>query len=155
MTISAEWLAGFVDGEGCITLYKGKTTPKRKNVRYSPAVILSNTHLPTLLAIQRCFGGGIYPKTVKNTPSNWNQGWSLVWSGANRVRELLEKIRPFVITKKEEVEFMLDVWLPKVHRVTKKGQPRFLTDEQIQERESLASQLSGFKRRNFPQQIIN
>ena len=43
------WIAGYVDGEGCVVMRSGST----------PQLMITNTHLPTLQFIQEKLGGTI------------------------------------------------------------------------------------------------
>jgi len=153
MKITPQWLAGFLDGEGCITIAKYTNRKTARCSHFTPSVNIVNTDLPTLLAIQKVFGGTLHSKG-KNKHINWKQGWALHWTGSNKVKTILEVIRPYVISKRDQVEFMLDVWLPRFSR-TKKGRGIRVSDEEVANRLSLSNQLSLLKKRNYPNLDIN
>lgn len=52
-TLRSEYVAGFIDGEGCFTWAKG-----------SPTVSVTNTYLPILRKLQKKYGGSISEKPV-------------------------------------------------------------------------------------------
>lgn len=142
MEITPQWLAGFIDGEGCITVSRPKRGSRRSH--YTPAVVITNTHLPTLMKIQNSFGGTLHQKG--NATKNWNTGWALHWCGSNKVKQILEVVRPYLVTKADEAAFMLDVWLPRTRGINGKK----VTPDELTNRELLTAQLSSFKRHNYP-----
>lgn len=144
MSISAQWLAGFFDGEGCLTVYGGTRKSSR---HYTPAVVFTNTHLYTLKEIQKDFGGSLH---IRTKVKGWNQGYTLVFSGAKASKRILELMLPYLFTKKNEVEFFLKEWYGKVH-----GQHGIkVPPEQLAIREEIKQQLSALKsRNNIPQEI--
>lgn len=96
--ISAEYLAGFLDGEGCIGIY-GK--PLRV------VVTLVQAELDILLRIQTQYGGKI--KTRKRSSPKHNQVWALVWNASSAV-DLLEKLFPYLIVKRPQAQLVLQEW---------------------------------------------
>lgn len=90
-TTDAAWLAGFIDGEGCIMLHKRKSAVALR-------VTASNTHRQTLDWIVKCCGVGAvvwmeYRKSEKNKPSGW---WLCNGEAAESV---IRQITPYMITK--------------------------------------------------------
>jgi len=145
--ITPQYLAGFLDGEGCITVYAGT---KRDRTHHTPAVRLSNTFLPVLLAIRQQYGGSLYVASKKT--ENRIQAYGLTWSGVNKVRGILEVVKDFCIVKKAEIDFMLNEWLP---GITRKPRRIRISDEELLLRQTLTKQLKGLKHIEFPVEMIN
>lgn len=98
--ISYEYIAGFLDGEGSIVLYK---TGAYKNVQLN--VSFSNTNLEVLHRIMQVTGGSI----VKSNKSknNWKQGYMLVITGKDKLLPLLERLQKLLIIKQEQCSLAL------------------------------------------------
>ncbi|HYR89325.1 MAG TPA: hypothetical protein VE422_34940 [Terriglobia bacterium] len=92
------WLAGFVDGEGCIT-YCNPTCPTIQ-------ITLANTSESTMrfiCAATSC--GAVYPMADKK--GRCKPAWHWKVSAAAQVREILKAIAPYVLTKKRQVDIAL------------------------------------------------
>jgi len=104
--LSLEYIAGFFDGEGCISL-----TPshyERKNAEISaprPRVIVSNTNKPVILAIQNKIGGRLQIKER----TDWRTCYDLVWGSWSEVRRVLTLLLPYLVVKRKEAELMLSL----------------------------------------------
>lgn len=61
-TVTISWLAGFLDGDGCVALVKQRN---EGSVRFTPTLLFSQSDKAVLEAIQREFGGRLYQKGVK------------------------------------------------------------------------------------------
>ncbi len=57
------WMAGFVDGEGCLGVYRQRRPKSRRGSEYlySPHVAVANTNREILELFKLHFGGGIRP----------------------------------------------------------------------------------------------
>jgi hypothetical protein len=91
---SLQWLAGFLDAESCLSV-KGT----------SICVRVSNTHLPTLKAIQDRWGGSVLPHGGEE------QGWrrSFVWSvHGKEAQTLLETVSGSLREKRLQAEMLLE-----------------------------------------------
>jgi hypothetical protein len=141
--ITPEWLAGFFDGEGCLTILRSK-----RYAHYTPQAIITNTSLETLQAIQSFCGGTIH---ARGNPKCWNEAYSLVYSGTPETKRFLEIIRPFLILKKAEVEFFLSSWTDEING----RQNRRVSKDVIEARERIKQELSAMKPRNNIPQITN
>lgn len=134
MEITLQWLAGFLDGEGCIALHKG--SPSR-NASYHPRVTITNIDLSTLKAIQAQYGGSIHEATKKESA---RPCWVLIWS-TQKALAFLRLISPHLIVKKSQAEVLLSGYKPGTNGVK-------LTTEQKEERVQLYSKLREMKRIN-------
>jgi hypothetical protein len=97
--ISAEYLAGFVDGEGCIGI--GST-----NTSLVLTLAISQVNLTVLQEIQKDYGGHLTPCKVKG---NRRPAWILRWS-SKAALSVIEKILPYLIVKKPQAEIAVKEW---------------------------------------------
>lgn len=97
MNLSLPYIAGFVDGEGCIRI-----SALRSNVY--PQVLVVNTNLTILKKLQNQFGGDIYP--ILHRKKNWKPSWSwrISWK---RAVQFCECIYPYIQIKKQQIETVL------------------------------------------------
>lgn len=95
------WLAGFVDGEGCITVLKMVING---HVEWNPSFQLrleiSTTHYDTMKFIHARFGGWLSKKKKKE---GRKQVWKWFVSGTVAV-SILESIYPYLKTKRLQAE---------------------------------------------------
>lgn len=109
------WLAGIIDGEGCIYIHKcGPNKNKgEKNSHYSLRIRVAMTHFPTIKKICEVFGG-IYSEKVTSKENHKNQAcWDFSGKQSN-VLQFLEIIAKFSITKLNEILIAIEfIKLPK------------------------------------------
>ena len=101
-TISAKYLAGFIDGEGCLRL--AKVHHPGWNPQYAPRVTVTNTNRQILEDLRKSFGGILahQPRRV----IGWKDADQLVWTGL-RVKPLLLAVRPFLQIKAKQARLLL------------------------------------------------
>ena len=141
---TVEWLAGFFDGEGTIDL----TIVKKTNCYFRLSIV--QVHLPTLQAIQNEFGGAISPKTAPIS-SKHRQAWVIYWYSAP-AHELLIKIRPFLITKRAEADFILDVWFNEITKATG-GYGKKLAGSELSLRQELRKEFLTLRGQEYPKEV--
>jgi hypothetical protein len=103
--VSAAYLAGLFDGEGCITIYERRITTKRKMSPYSLRLNLSSTHSGVIQWLHQRFGGWVYAydnRQYKQTAIGFR--WH---SAARHAAYLLEAMLPYLIIKKPEAEIAI------------------------------------------------
>lgn len=100
--ISLEYLAGLVDGEGCIRLHPSN---KGKYRKYYPRLQVTNTYRPILDMLVDQFGGAIHSSLNKKKP-NWAEkhDWRLT---GDKARELLNQLLPYLIIKQGKAKEVL------------------------------------------------
>jgi hypothetical protein len=101
------WLAGFIDGEGCIGF--NKTSKKHY---HSPHVCIVNTHKPTIERIATILSAlgvryWVVSPTCRNKPK-YKQDYQIAIRGLRRVKPLLDMITPYLFTKKAQAEAVLE-----------------------------------------------
>lgn len=95
------WLAGVVDGEGCIYIHRTKPNPNKASVSpwYQLELKVKMVHKPTIERFICVFGGAIRKELPgkNNVRVAWR--WSVSGKTAARV---LDCLLPFLFTKKPE-----------------------------------------------------
>lgn len=91
--INDQWMAGYVDGEGCFLIKETGGT----------SVNISNTHLPTLRTIQREYGGTIRPKQSRPN-ARPSFVWNITGKGSNAV---CLRLKDHLVEKREQCEALL------------------------------------------------
>lgn len=131
-SISAQYLAGFIDGEGCIGIHKTGAS------RYTVRIFISNTNLDVLRKIQSSWGGGLYINSRKK--ENWKIGYKLVWNSFN-CKPILKSVYRHLIIKKRHAEIALSA----LDTFTSGG--RAVPENLILQRTSLALQMRNLNRK--------
>lgn len=124
---STEYLAGFFDGEGCISIV-GARSPILK-------VFLTNTNEGVLRNVQAGFGGRFELKS-RRQKEHWKPSFALTWDGW-RAASLLERMMPHLVVKISQASLGLEFWkfsrLPLKERCSIRlvecGQPRRVKTE--------------------------
>ena len=101
MTVSPQYLAGLIDGEGCLMVSRSRKplNQHKRGVQFSPCMTIANTSIPLLEAVQQDFGGKIRIEHA-NT-------YALLFS-ANEQRVVIPKVFPYLILKKREATILLN-----------------------------------------------
>lgn len=135
MTLTLQWLAGFINGEGCITYYN------KGNGLY-PKFTITNTYLPIMKAIQSQFGGSLnsYQPKYENSKCCWVLSWQ-----CKKAIALLKELVPFLTVKKTQAELVIHA-----HENLKRDGQR-LSAERIAQRVQLQSQLTELKHYDYVQ----
>lgn len=97
------WAAGFIDGDGFITIQNRKTVVNGKEY---PSQYLRlgacQAREDVLKELQSLFGGSIKEKNSGPNRDNYNRKKQWVWSlSTNQAFEALKQLVPFLIHKKE------------------------------------------------------
>lgn len=95
------YLAGFLDGEGCITTNKYNLSGS-DNARLT----ISNNNKPVLLWIQRVFGGKIYTIKRRTTAGNQTYIWMLY---TNQAINLTEMLIPYLKVKHAQAVMLINM----------------------------------------------
>ena len=96
------YIAGIVDGEGSIGIAKCKRAIKqnKRGYAYRAFFHITNTHLPLLQYIKKHIGGSI--AYLDERVKCYNHTFS-----ANQIREVLPKLVPYLLVKREQAEIVL------------------------------------------------
>ncbi len=101
--VSAKYLAGFVDGEGSLSL--ARRNRRNRSPEYSVRVALYNCDRGILEDIRRSWGG--YLATVGSRFPGWRVSFSLIWTNAAAVR-FLTRVKPFLRIKATRATALLE-----------------------------------------------
>ena len=87
------WLAGFVDGEGCVSYVK-----RNKRLSFRFEIRVSNTDLPVLEWIHQRFGGHLYQLRGISTILSKKPCFQW-WIADKRAKELYSELKPYLKIK--------------------------------------------------------
>lgn len=101
------WLAGIVDGEGCVSLQnKRKSKNDTRTPYYVISLTVANTDIGMIEELKLLAGGSFRPK--KASQPNRKDYW--VWGVYGKSAwVLLEKLYPYLITKKERAKIAIEL----------------------------------------------
>jgi LAGLIDADG endonuclease len=145
MEITAQWLAGFVDGEGCLTIHtsmRGRKSRSRTQGRLS----IANTHLPTLMAIQSKWGGKLQSKKYRNSYTA-KQAYELMWYNQEDLVRVITAIHPYVVVKRDQFDLFVSHYLPTVIYASR---TYHLSSEDYEKRRMVKVALEELKQKNYP-----
>lgn len=103
------WMAGFVDGEGCITIAK-QVRKNRPTPSWRPFITITNTHKGSLEIFKERYGGVLRfnkEKRRSKTGVKWSDSWTW-YCPQGMVMVFCYDLRPYIKIKNEQVEIMLD-----------------------------------------------
>lgn len=89
------YLAGIVDGEGCLT------SSRQKNRRHKPALRIAGTYKPLMQWLKMLFGGNYYVIKPRKGQSKTSYDWVL---NTNQAIDLVKSLLPYLKIKKREAE---------------------------------------------------
>jgi len=97
------YIAGFIDGEGCILLSKHKCKKSKRGFEWKPMIKITNSDKHVLLLIQKVIGGYIDKGQISNIGRK--RVYQLVLNSSN-LRKYLDKIIPLLIIKKKRAKLL-------------------------------------------------
>jgi hypothetical protein len=122
------YIAGIIDGEGCITIKLSRKNSKRAPC-YTSDVAVSMSNEEVIKLLHQRYGGTYWVRTFPNEDWRAMYCWAIGNQGCQRV---LEEVLPFLIVKKKQAEFCLKLCAEK-----QSGRSVPLTEEEIAYRTSL------------------
>lgn len=142
---STDWayLAGIIDGEGCIGVYWDKSSKT-----YKLTLAISSTSVEWLIALQEKFGLGNVHVQKHKAKKNWKlqAHWSLTHSHA---QEILRGCLPYLGIKKSQAELALT--FKSAQRKTDPMTGRFIpmSPADRYQQEQIAEMLKDIKKQEF------
>lgn len=106
--ISYAWAAGFLDGEGCISLAKVRRNCGNR-INYRVRMNISQNCLETLQAFRDYCGESCVLTQPPHRESYSRPIYQLVYDGVHAYR-LLQKLRPFLIRKGAEADVIFEYY---------------------------------------------
>lgn len=104
--VECAYIAGFVDGEGCIGLWREKRLSNKCGFRFHPALEANNTNFEVLYRIREMMGNGRIVHIFNKQP-NRKPGYKLQLF-PNQIRHILPQIMPYLIIKREQARLVLE-----------------------------------------------
>lgn len=145
------WLAGIMDGEGCITI---SACPPSKHathrtIQYRPHIAISMCHKPSIHRIGQLFGMGSSSVEIRNATPGHHDVYKW-YAGSRQAIACVRLIRPCLVTKAEEADLLLEYGqLPNL-RTGRAGIPV----ELLQARHNIYEKMKALKHRNRPDGTI-
>lgn len=87
--ITNQWLAGFIDGEGCFNVTRCRST-------ILPRLLIVNTNIDILRSIQEKYGGDISSRQHK---SNWKT-FNCYRASYKTFKQIVQDVLPYLTIKK-------------------------------------------------------
>lgn len=116
------WLAGIIDGEGCISLFKRSTY-------FVPSVKVANTNEKLINKCKEILSAANVEYCIRYSDrgerKNAKPAWELVMESRPRVVAVLELIYPYLVSKKEQANLVLD-WCSQSKRKPEDTQALFI-----------------------------
>lgn len=97
------WAAGFIDGDGHITIQRRSTKYKDKVYQgHYLRVGACQASMPPLEELRKLFGGSIRPKNSGRNPDGYNRKPQWIWSlSTEEANAALKELLPFLLHKRQ------------------------------------------------------
>lgn len=105
---SLSWIAGIIDGEGCINVY---TRVQKRHTVYRPRIVITNTSRTIIDEVCRIFdlaGFPYYVQTRNRDRTNHNTTYDVIIAGFKRVARVLPQLVPYLRGKKDQAILMCE-----------------------------------------------
>lgn len=142
------YLAGLIDGEGCIGIYKGKSGSGHR--MHSIRVIVSMTDEAPVGFLHSLYGGRMREQPRPNGRSHWKDRYEVIFADG-KARQLLLDILPHLLVKRRQAEIALEFLEGRDEYHLKKGGVKrgdpVLAAEEWERRERLRQEIRELNRR--------
>lgn len=105
--VQAAWLAGLIDGEGCVGVWRERKIGNRSGFHYIAAVRIANTNRLLLDTIAKVLPGKIYLKD-KRVKFGHKPLYEF-YCDRRSLRAMLARVSPFLVLKKRQAEIAMQV----------------------------------------------
>jgi len=143
--LTASYLAGLIDGEGCLDFGTQKTESK---IYYRPRIRITMVDKKMIEWLQKSFGGGFETRIFKDSNCRTAYTWNL---SGYKLKPFLLKICPYLKLKKPQCIVLLKkIKLQEIHKNKMKGNPRCLPsymDKHVREIEELHQEIRQLNKR--------
>ncbi len=106
------YLAGLIDGEGCISIRK---TFQNGKDQFKPMIEVGMTDIEPMKLLQQTFGGSYWPEIVRGMKLPITK-WRVTGS---HIIPVLEPLLPYLLAKKRQAEIALTL----ARRIKRQGRP--------------------------------
>jgi hypothetical protein len=147
--VQLAYLAGLIDGEGCIGLHIATNNPQRRiNPRFQCSLVVTNTHKELLEQLQAVFGGNIFPR--KKQKEHHKQCWK--WDAQDLgAYEVCKAVLPYLVIKRRQAEAVVKFYDEMGPRP--RGMGASLTREEVQRRMDLYELCRSLNDSRHPQRL--
>lgn len=136
--VDLAYIAGFIDGEGCICVHRrGKVGEKEKSI-YAFIVTIANTDKSVIQYLHSVLGGCI----ANNNKRNGHKTCYVLHLNPRKAYKLLKKLLPYLRVKKKQAELAIKLG----DIITNKKHGR-LTNEDVMERELIRQEMQRLNKR--------
>lgn len=145
--VSAEYLAGFFDGEGSVMLCQtGRMMPDGFRNSWTLKCAIPQVDVNVLAAIKADWGGTIALSSKAKHSTNQRQVYRLQWFGDDAV-EMLKSIYPHLILKKDRAELAFQ--FDKLKKAGGIGSGRKRTQSERGQLHSMRMEMKGLNKRGL------
>jgi hypothetical protein len=137
------YLAGIIDGEGCICVCRIKN-PKARNYSHTIVVTISNTNEALMLWIGKIWGRPLRYEPGRS--SNRKPQWRADATGQAAVK-IIEAILPYMIAKKPQAELALQLANVKKFTIGEGLSHNWLHPSVVAEREEITTAIHALNKR--------
>lgn len=102
--LTAAYVAGLIDGEGCLSVNQGKTAKGTPTYTARCDVGMTVKALPLLKALQAQYGGSVLKH--REATAKWEAAWRWALTG-NAVKSLCADLLPFLQLKTEQARLLM------------------------------------------------
>lgn len=135
------YLAGFIDGEGCLTISKQNRGGHHISPEYKIKCIVNHTNLDILKVYKNIFGGEIYIVKLKEGRNHKKQHQ---WIISNKVAyDFCKKIIKYLILKKKNAQLLIDFY---EKRISNKYP---IKTEELERREKILQEIRVLNKRGI------
>lgn len=144
--VSAAWVAGFFDGEGCVyvkrRIVKPGDRPGQANERstYAIELTIANNDIRNLQAVKSVYGGTI--RKLKKYKEHHADRYVWILPGARKCRGFIDQLLPYSVGKRAQLELGMKFCLMQMLRTNRLP----LTEKEIEEREYVRTELMRYKK---------
>jgi len=103
--ITKNYLAGFIDGEGSIAIYKHKDVRTQKGYTLHPHFEIANTNEEVLKAIKEVIGGKL---KIKPKQKGCKKVYYVEFQDYEQIKKALTIVLPFLIIKQKQAKLMIE-----------------------------------------------
>lgn len=104
--VQAAWLAGILDGEGSIGIWRQRSND-RNGWKYRSAVTVANTHDGFIAQVAGLLDSSVHIKSNGKPALNHKKCWA-VWVKARAIPNLLKQVAPYLVIKQKQAAFVLE-----------------------------------------------
>lgn len=149
--VEKSYVAGILDGEGYIGVYKygRKRTYGRGPYLHTCRIAITNTDIELLQAVRAMIGCGYFHTRKRENPK-WKIAHQLQFT-SRQALELINQVSPYLIRKKKHAKLILEL-KESIDRHTPRKRKR-LEQEEFDLRERICEQVKALNKRGIENEI--